>query len=277
MNFDLSDEQRLLQSTLDGLARKRVPDSPAYASSSTATTDARSRGLWKATGRARRARYPDAPRGAGRARGLELLDLVCVAERLGYHATPGPLPRATPWRGSPSSLRAARPRRSAWLPRLASRRGCIGQRSPSPRASRALAARGLVAGARVSSSSTLSGRRGARALRARVPHRCSSWERRRRWPRAGRGPRAGANRDRAAPTASIAPGVSRQRERSKTRPARCCRAVSRLRSGRLRDAGLAYCSRRTPTVAPARCVELAVAYANQREQFGRRPSATSRL
>ena len=86
MNFDLTDEQRMLQETVGQLAEKQCPTTELHklleADSEHLPT------LWKALSElgACGLNIPAAYGGAG----LEVLDLAVVAETLGYHATPGP-------------------------------------------------------------------------------------------------------------------------------------------------------------------------------------------
>jgi alkylation response protein AidB-like acyl-CoA dehydrogenase len=115
MNFDLSEEQRMLQSTLDGLLEKEFPvASVREFYESDADLDP---GLWKALAEmgALGLHLPEAFGGAG----LTLLDLQCVAERLGYHATPGPF-LGHALAGLAISLSGSEAQKEKWLPPLAS-------------------------------------------------------------------------------------------------------------------------------------------------------------
>ncbi len=115
MNFDLSEEQRLLESTLDGLLEKEFPIASVrefYEGDADLEP-----GLWKALAELGLLglQLPEAYGGAG----LGLLDLQCVAERLGYHATPGPF-LGHALAGLALSLAGSEPQKERWLPRLAS-------------------------------------------------------------------------------------------------------------------------------------------------------------
>lgn len=85
MNFDLTEEQRMLQETVGQLAEKQCPPTEIQKNLENDEHDA---ALWKALselgvpGLAIPAEYGGA--------GLEVLDLAVVAETLGYHAIPGP-------------------------------------------------------------------------------------------------------------------------------------------------------------------------------------------
>ncbi len=85
MNFDLTDEQRMLQETVGQLAEKQCPVTEIQ---KRLESEEHNAALWKALsdlgvpGLA----IPVEHGGAG----LEVLDLAVVAETLGYHATPGP-------------------------------------------------------------------------------------------------------------------------------------------------------------------------------------------
>ena len=114
MNFDLTDEQRMLQETVGQLAEKQCPPTEIHKRLESDDTYA---DLWKALcelgvpGLA-----IDTTHGGA---GLEVLDLAVVAETLGYHATPGPYlghvlaARAIELGGSDEQ-------KSRWLPALAS-------------------------------------------------------------------------------------------------------------------------------------------------------------
>lgn len=85
MNFDLTDEQRMLQETVAQLAERQCPVTEIQKNLESGEHDT---ALWKALselgipGLAIDAEYGGA--------GLEILDLAVVAETLGYHATPAP-------------------------------------------------------------------------------------------------------------------------------------------------------------------------------------------
>lgn len=115
MNFDLSEEQRLLQQTLgqfltDQSSPQRVRD---LAEADTALDTE----LWRGLGELGVAglNAPEAYGGAG----LDVLDLACAAEVLGYHAAPGP------FLGHALAIRALDlggddAQKERWLPGLAS-------------------------------------------------------------------------------------------------------------------------------------------------------------
>ncbi len=115
MNFDLSDEQRLLQSTLaDFLAKECPPERLREIFDGDPPFDP---GLWKGLlelgvgGIA----VPEAYGGAG----LELIDLALAAETLGHAAAPGPfLGHAVA--GLAIALGGSEAQKERWLPALAS-------------------------------------------------------------------------------------------------------------------------------------------------------------
>jgi len=115
MNFELSEEQRLLQETVSGFLAAEA--SPAHVRAFYDGDEAVDAPLWKGLCELGLPglMVPEAYGGAG----LQLLDLACVAEVLGRHATPGPLlghalaTLAIACGGSDAQ-------RSRWLPRLAS-------------------------------------------------------------------------------------------------------------------------------------------------------------
>ncbi len=115
MNFDLSEEQRLLQSTLDGFLGNECPvNSVREFYDGTEELD---RSVWKGLAElgVLGLHLPEEFGGAG----LEMLDLQCVAERLGYHATPGPfLGHAIA--GLAIALAGSDAQKKQWLPQLAS-------------------------------------------------------------------------------------------------------------------------------------------------------------
>ena len=115
MNFDLSEEQRMLESTIDGLLAKEFPVGSVREFYQTdAEVDPT---LWKSLAElgVLGLHLPETYGGAG----LALLDLQCVAERLGYHATPGPF-LGHVVAGLAISLAGSEAQKTQWLPRLAS-------------------------------------------------------------------------------------------------------------------------------------------------------------
>jgi len=115
MNFDLSEEQRMLESTIDGLLAKEFPVGSVREFYQTdAEVDPT---LWKSLAElgVLGLHLPETYGGAG----LALLDLQCVAERLGYHATPGPF-LGHVVAGLAISLAGSEAQKKQWLPRLAS-------------------------------------------------------------------------------------------------------------------------------------------------------------
>lgn len=115
MNFDLSEEQRLIESTLDAFLEKEFPvASVREFYDGDADLDP---GLWKGLAElgVLGLHLPEAYGGAG----LALLDLQCVAERLGYHATPGPF-LGHALAGLAIALAGNEAQKERWLPRLAS-------------------------------------------------------------------------------------------------------------------------------------------------------------
>jgi len=126
VDFDLSEEQELLQATLRGFVEKECPPSAVRAAFDAAGPEADASvgagagadpGLWKGLVELGVAGLvvPEDQGGAG----LELLDLALVAEELGHGAVPGPFlghslaALALVHGGSPSQ-------RERWLPALAS-------------------------------------------------------------------------------------------------------------------------------------------------------------
>ena len=115
MNFDLSEEQRLLESTLDGFLEAEFPvASVREFYDGDADLDP---GLWKGLAEmgVLGLHLPETYGGAG----LALLDLQCAAERFGYHATPGPF-LGHALAGLAIALAGNEAQRERWLPRLAS-------------------------------------------------------------------------------------------------------------------------------------------------------------
>ncbi|MDG2306652.1 MAG: acyl-CoA/acyl-ACP dehydrogenase [Candidatus Binatia bacterium] len=114
MNFDLTDEQRMLQETVGQLAEKQCPVTEIHKSLESGEHDAT---LWKALsdlgipGLAISADYGGAA--------LEVLDLAVVAETLGYHATPGPY-LGHVLAAHAISLGGSDEQKKRWLPGLAS-------------------------------------------------------------------------------------------------------------------------------------------------------------
>jgi alkylation response protein AidB-like acyl-CoA dehydrogenase len=115
VNFDLSEEQRLLQSTIEGLLERECP-LPRVRAFYDAEDDL-DPAVWKGLSElgALGLHLGEAYGGAG----LELLDLACVAERLGHHGTPGPF-LGHVLAGLAIALGGSDAQRRAWLPRLAS-------------------------------------------------------------------------------------------------------------------------------------------------------------
>lgn len=114
MNFDLSDEQRLLQDTVGQVLSDHC--SPAHLRALAEGESQCDTELWKALGElgVTGLHVPEVYGGAG----LEILDLACVAETLGYHAAPGPfLGHALAIRAI--ALGASEAQRQRWLPALA--------------------------------------------------------------------------------------------------------------------------------------------------------------
>ena len=120
MNFDLSDEQRLLQETVDDFLR--TESSIARIREFYNGQDEVDRALWKGMGELGLlgVHLPEEFGGAG----LELLDLVCVVERLGYAAAPGPY-IAHSIASLAILLAGNKEQKESWLPRLATGE-CIG-------------------------------------------------------------------------------------------------------------------------------------------------------
>jgi alkylation response protein AidB-like acyl-CoA dehydrogenase len=120
VNFDLSEEQRLLQDTLDGFLERECSLAAVreFFDAEHEVEPAAWKGLAElgALGVA----VPEAYGGAG----LELLDLAAVAERLGHHATPGPF-FGHVVASQAIALAGSEEQRERWLPRLATGE-CIG-------------------------------------------------------------------------------------------------------------------------------------------------------
>lgn len=114
MNFDLSDEQRLLQESVGRLLEDLCP--PQRVRDVAEEGAGFDQSLWDATreiGVAGLASH-EVFGGAG----LEILDLACIAETLGYHAAPGPfLGHALASRAI--ALAGSDAQKERWLPTLA--------------------------------------------------------------------------------------------------------------------------------------------------------------
>ena len=114
MNFDLSEEQQLLQETLNQFLSDRC--SPQEIRELAETDTALDTTLWKGLAELGIAglHAPEAYGGAG----LDVLDLACAAEVLGYHAAPGPfLGHALAIRAL--ALGGSEAQQERWLPGLA--------------------------------------------------------------------------------------------------------------------------------------------------------------
>ncbi len=114
MNFDLSDEQRLLQETVDKFLANECPPARVrqiFDSDSSFDPD-----LWKDLAKLGLGglALPEQYGGAG----LELLDLAVVAEILGRRATPGPFFEHA-LAGMAIALAGSEEQKRDWLPRLA--------------------------------------------------------------------------------------------------------------------------------------------------------------
>jgi alkylation response protein AidB-like acyl-CoA dehydrogenase len=115
MNFDLSEEQRMLQATIDQFLEDQCP--VATIREFYETEDEFIPMVWKGLAELGFAGLP-IPEQYGGA-GLELLDLQCAAERLGFHATPVPF-FAHAVASLAIALGGSDEQKEAWLPRLAS-------------------------------------------------------------------------------------------------------------------------------------------------------------
>jgi alkylation response protein AidB-like acyl-CoA dehydrogenase len=113
VNFDLSDEQRLLQETIRGFLAKECPPSHARAVFEGQGHDP---SLWKGMIELGLGglQVPEAYGGAG----LELVDLALAAEVLGHAGAPGPF-LGHALAGVAIALAGSDAQREAWLPRLA--------------------------------------------------------------------------------------------------------------------------------------------------------------
>ena len=253
MNFDLSEEQRLLQATLDGLLENEFPiASVREFYDGDADLDP---GLWKALAEVGvlGLHLPEAFGGAG----LGLLDLQCVAERLGYHATPGPV-LGHALAGLAISLAGSEAQKERWLPRLASGDVLgsvafaeVGDRWQPEQWSQALGADDTLTGSKLH----VPGGRSAELLVVGI---------------AG-GQLGLVDVSEGHVTANVARDLDHTR-----RLANVDFSSARVdllpdgaaQSARLRDAALVMLA--ADAVGGAqRCVELSAAYAKQREQFGR--------
>jgi alkylation response protein AidB-like acyl-CoA dehydrogenase len=252
MNFDLSEEQRLLQSTIDGFLENEFPVNSVREFYDGA--EELDRNVWKGLAElgVLGLHLPEEFGGAG----LEMLDLQCVAERLGYHATPGPF-FGHAIAGLAIAIAGSDAQQKKWLPQLASG-DCI--------ASIALAeSEGRWQpdewGLGVNVDGTLSGTklhvpcgRSAGLLVVGVD-----------------GGRLGlVDVSQGGVTLTPARDLDRTRRLATIEFAQA--RFDLLPNGaahacRLRDAGLVLLAADAVGGA-ARCVELAVSYANQREQFG---------
>ncbi|MEN8180999.1 MAG: acyl-CoA dehydrogenase family protein [Myxococcota bacterium] len=114
MNFDLSDEQLLLQDTVRQFLENECP--PSRLRELFEGDDAIDPVLWKGMVELGMAglHLPEAVGGAG----LELLDLALVAEVMGHHGTPGPF-FGHSLAGLALALGGSPGQRERWLPRLA--------------------------------------------------------------------------------------------------------------------------------------------------------------
>jgi alkylation response protein AidB-like acyl-CoA dehydrogenase len=253
MNFDLSEEQRLLQATLDGFLERECPLS--HIREFYDGEDEVDPVAWKGLAElgALGVQLPEEHGGAG----LELLDLACVAERLGYHATPGPL-FGHAIAGLAIALAGSDAQCREWLPRLASGESV---------ATIAFAEEGE----RWQPEQWTLAPTGGGALRGRKEHVPSG-----RYANLLVVGLAGGGLGLVEGGAS---GVSATPENGLDRSRRLATleldgAVCEVLPGgpeasaRVRDAALVLLAADAYGGA-ARCVEIAVAYAKQREQFGR--------
>ncbi len=119
MNFDLSDEQRLLQETIRGFLAKECPPSHVRA---VFEGEGHDPSLWKGMIELGLGglQIPEAYGGAG----LELLDLALAAEVLGHAGAPGPF-LGHALASLAIALAGSAEQREAWLPRLATGE-CLG-------------------------------------------------------------------------------------------------------------------------------------------------------
>jgi alkylation response protein AidB-like acyl-CoA dehydrogenase len=253
MNFDLSEEQRMLQETIDGFLENECP--VASVREFFEGEEEMLPGVWKGLAELGVAglHLPEEFGGAG----LEMLDLMCVAERLGYHATPGPF-IAHAIAGLAVSLAGSEAQKKEWLPRLAAGDsiGTIafaeqGDHWQPEQWSLAPSSDGLLTGtcdhvpcgqsADLVVVGLAGGRLGlvetsAKGVEAQSAH--------------------GSDRTRRLSTLRFDGAVVEILPESASV------------SGRIRDAALVLLAA-DAVGGSQRCVELAVAYANQREQFGR--------
>ncbi len=253
MNFDLSEEQRLLQSTLDGLLERECP--LASVRGFFDGEEEQEPAVWKGLAELGflGLHLPEEYGGAG----LELLDLVCVAERFGFHATPGPF-FGHAIASLAIGLAGSDAQRREWLPRLTS--GEIV-------ATVALAEQGERW---QPEQWTLAPTAGG-ALRGRKQHvPCGRTANLLVVGLAGGGLGLALGSD-AGVCAVPENGIDRTRRLAALAfDGAACEPLpgSREVAPRVRDAALALLAADAYGGA-ARCVEIAVAYAKQREQFGR--------
>ncbi|MCH2170582.1 acyl-CoA/acyl-ACP dehydrogenase [Myxococcota bacterium] len=115
MNFDLSEEQRLLESSLDRFLAERCP--VARVRELFDSGEGLDETLWRGLSElgVMGLHLPEEYGGSG----LELLDLAVVAEAFGRHATPGPFLEHV-LGGLAIALGGSEEQRSRWLPGLAS-------------------------------------------------------------------------------------------------------------------------------------------------------------
>jgi alkylation response protein AidB-like acyl-CoA dehydrogenase len=253
LNFELSDEQKALQATLDQLFAQRCAPS---ALRRFAAEDAEvERGVWRGLAElgVLGLQWPEALGGAG----LELIDQTAVFERVGYHAAPGPL-FGHAVAGLAVALAGSEAQQHAWLPRLASG-ACIatvafgeaGERWQPEQWTLAPGAGGRLRG----DKQHVPCGRSADLLVVGLA-----------------GGALGLVEARAGGVAAVDEnGIDRTRRLATVGfDGAACEELPRGRemAARVRDAALALLAADAYGGA-ARCVELAVAYAKQREQFGR--------
>lgn len=253
MNFDLSEEQRMLQETIDGFLENECPVSTVREFFD--SDDDMLPSLWKGLAELGLVglHIPEEYGGAG----LEMLDLMCVAERLGYHATPGPF-MAHAIAGLSIALAGNDAQKKSWLPRFASGDSLAtiafaeaGDRWQPEDWKLTENGNGKLTGTR---DHVLCGRSADIVI-------------------------VGLAGGQLGLVETSASGVSIQPTHGSDRTRRL--SVLRLEdvsvevlpssasvSGRIRDAALVLLAA-DAVGGSQRCVELAVAYANQREQFGR--------
>lgn len=114
MNFDLTEEQRMLQETVGQLAEKRCPPTEIHKRLESDEHDA---ALWSSLSELGLPGLAiDAAHGGA---GLEILDLAVVSETLGYHAVPGPF-LGHVLAAHAIGLGGSEAQKKSWLPALAS-------------------------------------------------------------------------------------------------------------------------------------------------------------